>query len=545
MRYLLFTLTAEQPLLLTSLQGDPNSSVSFSYIPGSVLRGALIGRYQQQGRQFDPADATIRRLFLDGSTRFLNAYPFLTHEGRTVRSLPLPRSLFIEKGEQLLSEQATDAYDLSAPFTAYSDDGEEEEGAAPKPYPDTPRRLNDGYMLRDARDTFVIDTVALLVNIHNQRHRQYGRGTEDEGAVFRYEAVAPGQHFRTVVICEHDSDADQLRTLLQPKRLWLGGARSAGYGEVTVSDDLILETWRETERSASVMGDILHLTLLSDLIIRDTIGHYAATLPLDALGQALGGVHLTIDRQRSFQTTTLHGGFNRTWGLPLPQTAALAAGSVFVLHCDPIPTAAAVARLEETGLGERRAEGFGRLAFGWLPGKRNILVKKPKPIHSTPSTLQTQAARAVARQMAERLLIQRLDPRLVELVDRYQINGDISNTQLSRLRIIARRAIVAPTAARMQQVSALLTHLPTNAREQYERARIGARNSQGLRSWLDKRLQPPDPNTGHRGYFTDWDDPNLAITVGDEQAVVTDELATRYTLRLIMAVARLAVKEVR
>ena len=36
-------MTAEQPLLLTSLQGDPNSSVSFSYIPGSVVRGALIG----------------------------------------------------------------------------------------------------------------------------------------------------------------------------------------------------------------------------------------------------------------------------------------------------------------------------------------------------------------------------------------------------------------------------------------------------------------------------------------------------------------------
>ena len=34
-----------EPTLVTSLQGDPNSAVAFDYLPGSVLRGILIGKY--------------------------------------------------------------------------------------------------------------------------------------------------------------------------------------------------------------------------------------------------------------------------------------------------------------------------------------------------------------------------------------------------------------------------------------------------------------------------------------------------------------------
>ena len=45
MKAITFLLHTKQPLLATSLQGDPNSDVSFSYIPGSMIRGVLIGRY--------------------------------------------------------------------------------------------------------------------------------------------------------------------------------------------------------------------------------------------------------------------------------------------------------------------------------------------------------------------------------------------------------------------------------------------------------------------------------------------------------------------
>ena len=37
-----YRITLSEPALLTSLEGDPNESISFNYIPGSVLRGLLL-----------------------------------------------------------------------------------------------------------------------------------------------------------------------------------------------------------------------------------------------------------------------------------------------------------------------------------------------------------------------------------------------------------------------------------------------------------------------------------------------------------------------
>ena len=40
-----YQITLEEPALLTSLSGDPNSAVSLSYLPGSVLRGAAVAAW--------------------------------------------------------------------------------------------------------------------------------------------------------------------------------------------------------------------------------------------------------------------------------------------------------------------------------------------------------------------------------------------------------------------------------------------------------------------------------------------------------------------
>jgi CRISPR-associated protein Csx10 len=48
MKAITFLLHTQQPILATSLQGDPNSDVSHDYILGSMIRGALIGRYLRQ-----------------------------------------------------------------------------------------------------------------------------------------------------------------------------------------------------------------------------------------------------------------------------------------------------------------------------------------------------------------------------------------------------------------------------------------------------------------------------------------------------------------
>ena len=58
-RYLSYTLRLESPALLTSLGGDPNSSQSLSYIPGTALRGVVARGLGDPG-----SDEEKMRLFL-------------------------------------------------------------------------------------------------------------------------------------------------------------------------------------------------------------------------------------------------------------------------------------------------------------------------------------------------------------------------------------------------------------------------------------------------------------------------------------------------
>src|SRR5437899_485508 len=89
-----------EPALVTSVQGDPNSSVAFDYLPGSVLRGILIGKYLN--KYFDPketdvSDDNLQRLFFNSTTRYLNAYPLDAYGDL---SSPVPISWQQAKGDK-------------------------------------------------------------------------------------------------------------------------------------------------------------------------------------------------------------------------------------------------------------------------------------------------------------------------------------------------------------------------------------------------------------------------------------------------------------
>ena len=88
MKILTCRLELLEPLLATSLAGDPNSETTCDYLPGSMLRGALIARYaahiNANPASINTTDPEFARLFLDGSTRYLNGYKV---EGN-VRSQP-------------------------------------------------------------------------------------------------------------------------------------------------------------------------------------------------------------------------------------------------------------------------------------------------------------------------------------------------------------------------------------------------------------------------------------------------------------------------
>src|SRR5689334_11933584 len=119
MKVLTYRLNLEQPLLATQLAGDPNSSVSRDYVPGSLIRGLLISRYLRHNglsTETDLFDAQKDRhanqLFFSQSVRYLNAYP-ITEGGE--RSLPTPRSLLKTKASVIDKNQNSIAFNASHP----------------------------------------------------------------------------------------------------------------------------------------------------------------------------------------------------------------------------------------------------------------------------------------------------------------------------------------------------------------------------------------------------------------------------------------------
>ena len=202
MKAITFLLHTKQPILATSLQGDPNSDVSFSCIPGSMIRGVLISRYlQDRDRGLRSTDdildtskfPEVQRLFFDNSTRYLNAYLYSNEPKK--RTLPVPRSWLKKKGDEVSDSTDLNIYDFSCgqpdPKISY-------------------KSLKESFCTVDDKDV-VLYQEKRRINIHNMRDRKKGRGTDGSGAVFRYDALDAGQTFQGVILCDNPEDVTKIK----------------------------------------------------------------------------------------------------------------------------------------------------------------------------------------------------------------------------------------------------------------------------------------------------------------------------------------------
>src|SRR5579864_1254169 len=127
MRVIKYRVELLEPTLVTSLEGDPNSVVAYDYLPGSALRGIFMSKYRDS-RSTDASDDTARRLFFDGTTRYLNGYPL---DAYNQPGWPVPLSWQHVKGkEEKIFDFAVEAQHddqrwqpVSKPFYTLSSEG--------------------------------------------------------------------------------------------------------------------------------------------------------------------------------------------------------------------------------------------------------------------------------------------------------------------------------------------------------------------------------------------------------------------------------------
>jgi CRISPR-associated protein Csx10 len=528
------TLTLEllEPMLCVGLEGDPNSGVSLKYIPGSVLRGAIIGKY---GKITDASSPKERELFFDDSVRYLNAYPLI--EGK--RSLPVPLSWHKEKDAEEI--KGCEFYDFIR---------------ADKALLSAPKSLSTNFFTftsnaLDCAAIYKAETKTRLA-IHTQRDAKKGRSTSESGAVFRYESIVKGTKFSSAIISEKDSLLDEILTLnLIPKgtEIFVGGSRTSGYGKARIieikkdndfSERLVGTCWQENTDTEFPYR--FTVTLLSHAIVRDDNGQFQTDISkeFESLGE--------LDEKNTYKKAEVIGGFNRKWGLPLPQITAVKAGSVFTFKAKKDIAATEFQTLTESGIGEKRLDGFGRIAINFSENEDAFSFDEVTQAKDKVALISID----LGKKILEHIVSQRMEEKLLDTIANYKVEGKkeyLKNSQISRLRLVVRDVLrdkdknIEPIigkekAGKDEFEGGFFNDLKKTARDQFQSVKVsGGQNSGSLQHWVTESLK-------QKNLFGK----NISITLGNDSNKAEadnkdDKLQLEYHLHLIDGVLAKAAKE--
>lgn len=298
-------------------------------------------------------------------------------------------------------------------------------------------------------------TTDLEVRVHNTIHDPVQRPTEEVGGLYSYEIIPAGSRLRGIVrLRVPDAAADQVADALTGR--WrLGGSKKDEYGRVDVTATVTIpvnqpvpgarqaSVWFRTD--AVVLDDRLAPVCTVDQLVTAVGNQLGTPLRLADVPEGCRADAVAFTRAEGWQTK---------WTRPRPTLVLVAAGStVLVQRTDGKDFSSAVlTELAEQGLGERRAEGFGRLAVN------DPLLEAPSLIRSYPGSgdedvataaaALTEAERAFIEQLQREALRREIEHR-ASTVPRNQLGAlaELSPAQLGNVRNAVNRIAIAPDPA--------------------------------------------------------------------------------------------------
>ncbi|CAM3082438.1 RAMP superfamily CRISPR-associated protein [Skermania piniformis] len=293
-------------------------------------------------------------------------------------------------------------------------------------------------------------TVDVVQGVHASIDDTRQRPTEQTGGLFVYSGIAAGTVLRAQVYLPDG-------VTLEPasREVRLGRSSKDDYGRATVE---IASPATGTTPKRIDANTKFAVWLTADLLLRDERGapDTRASAFVASLAQALGvpgrlRLADTTDRQapgepfadvsdNAVTGLARRQGWQRGWGLPRPSLTGMGAGSVVRVVTEVDLTPAMISSVERSGIGDRTAEGFGRL---WLapPALGNAIVSigeyQPPPPSTAPTNFPVDTA---LRRAAWRKTIERTAVHAAAATDpKTYFGSTVTRTQRGNLRGVLNR----------------------------------------------------------------------------------------------------------
>jgi CRISPR-associated protein Csx10 len=380
----------DEPLLVAKRSEAGNQFETLNIIPGSILRGALAWRVAQRfAGELKPSTVAYHnfaRLFFGDLVRFSALMPLEVREGSSTayRTLLAPRDLITCELHPGYPERSSDRG--HGVWSLLQESLQECPICATE---DTARGRKAGSVKLETLGGFV----SLVKGAPRSKHQpkqtveMHIRIDPDSGRVhtgdlYGYVALEPGQYFVGEITCTNENVWEVLRVMAnlqatgEVNELALGKARQRGYGKVSAVFNPIDKPLLNLQSLGARLSSTERVTmlLLSDSIISDPWGRFWQGFDPVWLKRALRlppEAGISIDRNENgealaFSTVRTVDAFSAKLGLPRTRDIAIVAGSSARLSFTGIAPQDLAKLLEEAetqGIGLRRDEGFGRVAF--------------------------------------------------------------------------------------------------------------------------------------------------------------------------------------
>lgn len=359
-----YRITSLSPLLFPSPNGDENIVNTFDYIPATALHGYYANQLIRE-TNLDPdkvhQDSIFRSWFLDGKLLFSNAYPVCQEKDRCL--YPTPLFFYTDKEGEDLYNLLEDEFEEDADKTV------------------------GGYCTVINNKLHKKETEK-IINFHLARNKQINdtnariQGSVQEGGIFHYEAIKPGQEFHGY-ICGDKAELEFFLQLFGSKKdVRLGRSHNTQYGKAKIEfkkiedssyfNDKVFSLYNNEESEVVDLDEQVLLYLLSPLILTNNQGFYT-TDESDLVRYLQVKLNVSeIKIKKRFAKVEKRQSFISHLQIYEPGVRYYTAGSSFLLEFHDTngnklrineELKAKFNRLMIEGIGEKRHLGYGRVEF--------------------------------------------------------------------------------------------------------------------------------------------------------------------------------------